>query len=219
MATRIAFVHTVSFLVETFRRLANEALPGIDCFHVLNESLLQDLLRSGASADVTRRVVGQIALAADTGVELVVVTCSSTSPAVDIARRLVRVPVVKIDDPMARRAVKSGSRIGLLCTAESTIGPSSELLRSHAQDLGRTITIDVVLKAEAFAALTMGDRAAHDSIMIEAARSLAPTSEVLVLAQASLAHLEAQMRESTRKLVLSSPPLLMQHLTERLLDR
>jgi Asp/Glu/hydantoin racemase len=62
---------------------------------------------------------------------MIVVTCSSTSPAVDVARRLVPQPVLKIDDPMTTEAVRRGSRIGLLCTASSTVEPSGALLRAH----------------------------------------------------------------------------------------
>ncbi len=46
MVGRIGFIHTVGFLVEDFRARMRDELPDVDCFHVLNESLLQDLLRN-----------------------------------------------------------------------------------------------------------------------------------------------------------------------------
>lgn len=82
---RIAFVHTVGFLVDRFRGLMKEQHPDVDSFHILNEGL-QDLLRGQPVANVYRRVVEQVALAVDGGTELVVTDCFSTSPAVDIAR-------------------------------------------------------------------------------------------------------------------------------------
>jgi len=45
MVERIGFIHTVGFLVDEFRVRMRGELPDVDCFHVLNESLLQDLLR------------------------------------------------------------------------------------------------------------------------------------------------------------------------------
>ena len=137
MTKRIAFVHTVGFLVEDFRARARADMPAADCFHILNESLLQDLLRRAPLPLVYRRVVDQIVLAAEARPDLIVVTCSSTSPAVDIARRIVPVPILKIDDPMMAEAARSGARIGLLCTASSTVEPSSALLRAHAADVRR----------------------------------------------------------------------------------
>lgn len=82
---RIAFVHTVGFLVDRFRELMQEQHPDADSFHILNEGVLQDLLRGQSGSGVYRRVVEQVALAVDGGAELVTTTCSSISPAVDIA--------------------------------------------------------------------------------------------------------------------------------------
>ena len=42
---RIAFLHTVAALAEKFRALAGLALPDTEAFHMLDESLLQDLMR------------------------------------------------------------------------------------------------------------------------------------------------------------------------------
>jgi Asp/Glu/hydantoin racemase len=207
---RIGFIHTVGFLVDSFRERMRAAHPEADSFHVLNESLLQDLLRGAPKPLVYRRVVSQVVLAAEAGADLVVVTCSSTSPAVDIARQVVMQPVLKIDDPMAAEAVRRGPRIGLLCTASSTVEPSTALLRAHAAGQGREVSVTPLVKADAYAALMAGDRARHDAIMREAAAELAGSVDVLVLAQASLAHLQPELETALPRPVLASPPLLME---------
>jgi Asp/Glu/hydantoin racemase len=216
MTARIAFVHTVGFLAEKFRESMRAELPAVDCFHTLNESLLQDLLRGVAPALVYRRVVDQVLLAADAKASLIVMTCSSTSPAVDIARQLTDIPVLKIDDPMAAEAVRTGARIGLMCTATSTIEPSSALLRAHAAEQGRTITIHPHINADAYTALMAGDRGLHDNLVRDSALKLASDVDVLVLAQASLAHLRDGLAADLRCPVLASPPLLMRELSRRL---
>jgi Asp/Glu/hydantoin racemase len=215
MIKRVGFVHTVGFLVDTFRGAMRAELPEIDCFHSLNESLLQDLLRGVSKAAVYRRVVEQIGLVADAGADLIVVTCSSTSPAVDVARQVIEVPILKIDDPMATAAVQSGSRIALICTATSTVEPSSRLLKSHARELGRDIAITPWIEPTAYDALMKGDRARHDAIVLDAARRAASGADVLVLAQASLAHLAAELSGNLTVPVLSSPPLLMREIAKR----
>jgi Asp/Glu/hydantoin racemase len=209
MIKRIGFVHTVGFLVDTFRGTMRTELPDIDCFHTLNESLLQDLLRGVSKAAVYRRVVEQIALVADAGADLIIVTCSSTSPAVDIARQVTQATILKIDDPMAVAAVRAGPRIGLICTATSTVEPSCRLLEQHAQELGCDITITPWVEPNAYEALMKGDRARHDAIVLNAAKHAASGADVLVLAQASLAHLATELSSSLGVPVLSSPPLLM----------
>jgi len=214
MNKRIAFVHTVGFLVDDFRARTRADIPEADCFHVLNESLLQDLLRGTPQALAYRRVVAQIVLAAEARPDLIVMTCSSTSPAVDIARGLVPQPILKIDDPMAAEAVRNGVRIGLLCTATSTVEPSSALLRAHAAAQARDIHITTVLRPDAYQALMAGDRARHDAILTEAAGGLAGEVDVLVLAQASLAHLRDKLAAMLPCPVLASPPLLMREIAK-----
>src|SRR3954471_9447493 len=98
---RIAFVHTVNFLADRFHGLMQAQHPEADWFHIVNESLLKDLLRGESTATVYRRVVWRVRLAVAGAPGLVVMTSSSTSPAVDIPRQLTPVPILKIDDPMA----------------------------------------------------------------------------------------------------------------------
>lgn len=213
---RIAFVHTVAFLAEEFRRRAAAELPSASVFHILNESLLQDLLRGEDALLVHRRVVAQVMLAVDAGAALVVMTCSSTSPGLDIARRLTGVPLLKIDDPMAARAVELGRYVGLVCTARSTVGPSTDLLQAHAAQQNRAIEVVSRVDDAAYAAILAGDRARHDKRVLDMAAQLAPAVDVLVLAQASLAHLQPVLTTTTGRPVLASPDLLMNELKNRL---
>jgi Asp/Glu/hydantoin racemase len=216
MTARVAFVHTVGFLADEFRKLMREQQPEVDAFHILNESLLQDLLRGAALSQVYRRVAEQLMLAADAGAGLIVMTCSSTSPGVDVARRMTDLPILKIDDPMAAQAVRSGQRIGLMCTATSTVAPSTALLKSHAAQQEREIEVRPEVNAAAYQALLSGDRAAHDLLVRDSAMRLASEVDVLVLAQASLAHLAGPLAEELSCPVLASPPLLMRELARRL---
>jgi Asp/Glu/hydantoin racemase len=216
MSARVAFVHTVGFLADEFRKLMRAELPEVDSFHILNESLLQDLLRGVPPPRVYRRVTEQLMLAADAGADLIVMTCSSTSPGVDVARQMIDRPILKIDDPMAAEAVWRGARIGLLCTATSTVGPSTALLNLHAAQQGRQVRIQPQVNAQAYQALLSGDRATHDRLVSESAARLAADVDVLVLAQASLAHLAEPLAAQLPCPVLASPSLLMRDLAHRL---
>ena len=215
MIRRIAFIHTVALLVERFRPRFQTELPEADCFHMLDESVLQDLMRTGPSPSITRRITSLATLAADAGAELIVFTCSSTSPAIDTARQLVRVPIVKIDDPLYAKAASTPGRVGLVCTTSSTVDPSRELLAAHARDAGREIQAESVLCAAAFDALVKGKRDVHDSLVTEAAASLAARVDRIVLAQASLAHLAEPLAAQLPVPVLASPELLVQDVVAR----
>jgi Asp/Glu/hydantoin racemase len=204
---RLAVVHTVASLIEMFRSMLARAYPTLDSFHVLDESLLQDLIRHGSCEAIDRRVAMHAIIARDAGASVMLFTCSSTSPAIDVARRLVDIPILKIDDPMAERAVELGRRIGILCTTTSTKGPSEGLIRSHAAAKGTSIEVVSVLRSDAYEARVAGQQTLHDTIVTEAGLRLAADCEVLVLAQASLAHLGPVLQSQVHVPVLTSPVL------------
>jgi len=215
MIRRIAFIHTVAMLVDRFRPRFQAELPEADCFHMLDESVLQDLLRGGPSPAITRRVTGLATLAADAGAELIVFTCSSTSPAIDTARQVVSVPILKIDDPMYAKAAREPGRVGLICTTSSTVTPSRSLLAEHARAGGVQVEAESVLCGAAFEALVKGQRDVHDRLVTEAAADLAPRVDRIVLAQASLAHLAEPLATQLQRPVLASPELLVQDVVAR----
>ncbi len=213
MIRRLAILHTLVFLADMFSTLLKQNLPDLETFHVVDESLLQDLLREGKlTPRITRRIAAQAVLASDAGADLILFTCSSTSPAVDTARALVDIPILKIDDPLAERAVQEGKRIGLVATAQTTLEPSVKLIEAHAAKHGKQVQVNAVLEARAFQARLSGDLAGHDRIVRKAITKLAEENEVVVLAQASMAHLAEEIKDSLGVPVLASPSLCMEAL-------
>lgn len=214
---RLAVLHTVSALAERFKPMFRDALGDrVDAFHMVDESLLQDVMRRGHGPNITRRIVSFAERAEDAGADLIVFTCSSTSPGIDVARQTVGVPILKIDDPMAAKAVQLGKRIGVVCTANSTVGPSTEIVRTHAREQTREVEVEGLLVEGAFQALAAGNREAHDRLVRDAAAALANRSDVIVLAQASMAHLEAPIAAAAKVPVLSSPRLCVEAVAARL---
>ena len=203
---RLGILHTAPFLVDVFKKMLGRRYPELESFHVVDESLIQDARRHGGMVPgIVRRIAVQVALAQEAGAEVILFTCSSTSPAVDTVRRLADVPIVKIDDAMMARAVEVGSRIGLLCTSKTTVAPSEGLLRQHAAARGRDIAISTVVDNAAYFAMREGDKAGHDAAVTMAARRLAGAVDVVVLAQASMAHLAAGLAADLPVPVLDSP--------------
>ena len=104
----------------------------------------------------------------------------------------------------------------LLCTASSAVEPSSALLKEHAEVIKKLVDIEVALSTQAYDALFDGNRAKHDAILTEEAFKLAVNCDLIVLAQASLAHLRDPIAEMIGLPVLARPPLLIERL-QRLL--
>ena len=214
---RLGIIHTVPFLADLFKRLLAERFPDLESFHIVDESLTQEARREGGvTPNVVRRIAMQAVNARDAGADIIVFTCSTTSPGIDTARRLVDIPILKIDDPMAARAVELGRRIGLVCTSTTTREPSQNLILGHAAEQGREVAVTVVVENEAYKAVTSGDRARHDAIVSEAVKKLAADVDVIVLAQASMAHLAADLDATLDIPVLASPPLCIEALADML---
>jgi Asp/Glu/hydantoin racemase len=217
---RLALLHTVLFLADLFKKKIAARYPGLESFHVVDESLLPELMRSGGvlTPGLVRRIAAQAVLARDAGAGLILFTCSSTSPAVDLVRPLLDVPIVKIDDAMAVKAVQTGEQIGVICTAKTTFLPSQNLIRQHAARLGRRVNLQARLEAAAFEAVMAGDKARHDELVRQAAAELSLSCDVVVLAQASMAHLTAELNNTLKVPVLAGPDLCVEALAEELKD-
>lgn len=218
MNRTLALIHTSPVLVPMFTALANRALPGARVFHMVDESLIANTIRSGSlQKDTIRRIVSQIDSARQAGADAVMLTCSSIGASVPVARQLFDFPILRIDERLAIEAVTHGPRIGVLATLRTTLEPTVALIRDTAQTLDKEAGITAHLCEGAFEAVIRGDTATHDSAVAAGLRTLAETSDVIVLAQASMARVIDAMGAGLPSLpILSSPALAMEQARETL---
>jgi len=204
-------------MVEVIKKELSRVPLEIKSFHMVDESLLFDLLKvGGLNPHIVRRLCQHVVAAEETGADIIAVTCSSISPAVDVARKLVARPLLKIDEPMAETAVARGRRIGVVATVATTLDPTSNLLRQKASEAGKEISISTALCEEAFQAILQGDMEKHDRLVMEKTTALAREVDVLVLAQGSMARLTSSLSQRVSIPVLSSPSLFMERLKSML---
>jgi Asp/Glu/hydantoin racemase len=220
MTIRIAYIHTVTGLVATFKSLTEELIPQADVFNIVDESLLQNTIRLNRLSNTTRRrLAGYLISAEEAGAQAILVTCSSVGPAVDGARSLVNVPVFRVDQPMADLAVQSGGCIGVAATLQTTLEPTSELINRRAEAAGKRVQVVNRLCEGAFEAVIRGDTARHDALVAQGLRDLASQADVIVLAQASMARVVDQLSPEERKVpILSSPRLAVEALAQFIHD-
>ncbi len=208
----LALIHTSPVLVPMFTALAAKHLPFARVFHVVDESLIGSTIRAGSlQKDTIRRIVNQIESARQAGADAVLVTCSSIGAAIPVARQLFDFPILRIDERLAAEAIGAGRRIGVLATLRTTLDPTVALLRATAEELRQPAEITAHLCEGAFEAVISGDVATHDKAVAAGLRTLAGTSDVIVLAQASMARVVDAMGADLPALpILSSPALAMQ---------
>jgi len=206
MGKRAAFIHTVTGLAEPFQQLATELLGDVEVFSLVDESLLRRTIRQGRLQTRTmRRLAGLVASVEDEGVDAILVTCSSLGPAVEAARPLCAVPLLRVDEPMVLQAVHGGDRIGVLATLSTTLEPTVSLVEQVATREGRDVAVTAQLCDGAFEAVTKGDVERHDALVRAGLERLAARVDVVVLAQASMARVVTDLPESPPIPVLSSP--------------
>ncbi len=216
----LAFIHTSHVLIPLFSKLAREILPEFEVFHMTDESLIRNTIRSGSlTKNTKRRLFSAIGSARDGGADAVMVTCSSIGEGATLARDLFDFPVFRIDEAMAETAVESGRRIGVAATLRTTLEPTVRLLNETAVAKGRTITVVPSLCEGAFEAVLAGDTERHDALLIESLNCLRSKVDVVVLAQASMARVVDQMRVNGGPAMLSSPEMAVRQAREMLIGQ
>ena len=210
----LGLIHTSATLVPMFQQLCSEYLPQVKVFNIVDDSLIKNTIACGELTPATaRRVVNYVGSAEAAGADFILVTCSSIGAAVEAAAALTGVPVLRVDQPMADLAVRTGKRIGVIATLSTTLQPTSDLVKRRAVVAGKEIELQAVLCEGAFDALMSGDGAKHDEMVGKALRELSAKVDVIVLAQASMARVADALSPEDKKVpILASPGIAIQHI-------
>ncbi len=210
---RIALIHTVKSVLNSFEVQLRETISfDLKIHNIFDDFLASDPAEIGYFSEANEnRLLYTLKSSELTGADVIVVTCSTLTPAVTKLRSQLKTPVIAIDDAMAEQAVMAGSNILVLATAISAEGPIQIKLNSEAAHQEKQISLKVRRSDKAFAALKRGDMETHDQLVLELA-SDAAGYDVVVLAQASMAHLEKAISEKTGLPVFSSPDLCIKRI-------
>jgi Asp/Glu/hydantoin racemase len=210
----LGLVHTSATLVPVFQQLCQKHLPDVEVFNMVDDSLIKDVIANGELTPQTaRRVVNHVGSAEAVGADYIMVTCSSIGAAVEAAMSLTKVPVLRVDQPMADLAIRTGKRIGVVATLPTTLGPTSDLVRRRAVLLNKDISLISKLCEGAFEALMGGDAQRHDEMVATALKELSEKVDVILLAQASMARVVDQLEESSKRVpIVTSPPEAVKYL-------
>lgn len=204
----IGLHHTAPFLVDVFKALLSERLPQVESFHMVDESLVKEAQRQGGlTPEVVRRTRIETELARDAGADLVLYTCATISPAADTLRKDFSIPLLKIDEPAAERAIELGERILLVCTSRTAIDGVKGVIEEKAEAAGRRVSVTPHVEHEAYAMRRNGDKPGHDRCVVAGAVRLPRDYDVLVLGQASMAHLAPKLEKALGVPVLGNTTL------------
>lgn len=211
---RLGLVHTSATLVPVFAALCKEKLPNVETFNISDDSLVKGIIAAGSlTAQISRRVADYLESAELAGADYIMVTCSSIGPAVEAGAKLIGVPVLRVDQPMADKAVQTGKKIGVIATLKTTLEPTADLIQRRAAKAGKQIELTSKLCEGAFDALMSGDGAKHDSLVSAALKELSTKVDVIVLAQASMARVVDALPAADKRVpIMASPGIAVDYL-------
>lgn len=214
MKKTVFIIHTSRVSVDDLNKLFAELAPGVVVRNIIDDSLLPEVLANGGvTQGVVRRICTYAVQAESCGADLIFNQCSSVGEAADIAAKLVKVPLVKVDEKMAEVACQTGSRIGVVATLKTTLGPTVRLIQKTADRLNKKIEITEKLVNGAFDKLISGDRKTHNTMVITTIQELTRNVDVVVCAQGSMVALLPDLGK-TRVPVLTSPRLGVERAVE-----
>ena len=201
----IGLIHSTRLVVDPVHQVVASQCPDAEIIHIVDEGILKVLFRLG---EINERITDWLGRLVDsavgTGADMAVLSCSSLSPAVNDIREKVSIPFLKIDEPMAEQAVRTSDRIGLVATNHTTPKPSTMLIEEVAERFGKKVTVVPRVQADAFLKLNNGDIDGHDNLVVQAVEELLQETDVVLLAQISIARVKDKLDEKTKARVYSS---------------
>lgn len=108
---------------------------------------------------------------------------------------------MRIDEEMCKDAIRRGKRIGVMATLPTTLEPTKNTLRRVAREMNKEIELVDCLVDGAFGL----DQEQFKELMLKYARTIADSTDVILLCQGSMAYCEELISDTVKKVVVSSP--------------
>jgi hypothetical protein len=190
MAPLVLF-HTAQSNVDLFSGLLVDLAPDVPVRHIVRDDLLKAAFSAGRlTSEIRLETAKLLSKAAGQDAGLVVCTCSTLGPGADdaqaISNRDGSAPVLRIDRPMAEDAVMRADNIVVAAAFSTTLDPTMALVETAARMAGRSPKIVPCLIENGTALFEAGDMEAYQEAIARGLEIVARTTELIVLAQASM---------------------------------
>lgn len=206
-------IHTTLATLVSLTDLVKELIEDAEVINILDDSILPDMKEGGHEKEVKRRWLCYARILEKQGATAVVSACSTVGAFAEEADQVLQIPVYRIDEAMIETAIRLGTRVSVLATLPSTLIPTVDLLRRKG---GEKLEINVRLVEGAYDFLMAGDCKAHNRMIKEAVEKEAGRSQVILLAQASMAEALDGADVFGKARILTSPRLGIEKLKKDL---
>lgn len=211
---KIGVIHTTKATVDSLTELIKSKIEDVEVYNILDDSILRDMAGEKDTGMVRWRWLEYAKILEKLGMDIILSACSTVGGFAEEADHELRVPVLRIDEAMAEKAVAQGEKIGVFATLNSTLNPTVSLIKRKAEKAGRTVSVRAVLVEGAYDALMSQNKELHDSKIAEALKGCQGEVDVIVLAQASMASAVSASLGLDQNQILTSPVLGIDRLKE-----
>lgn len=208
---RIQLIHATPLAVDPVVAVFAAQWPQARCRNLLDDSLSEDLEAAGAMTPaMVSRVVGLAGYAQAQGVDAILFTCSAFGVAIDAAKKVYQLPILRPNEAMYNEALDlcadrpPGVRVGLLTTFVPAAQPMVAELQDAVRSRQLVVGVETVCVPKAIERLQAGDADGHDHLLLAAARAM-PRCDVYLLGQFSMARAQALLATALGAPVLTSP--------------
>lgn len=213
---KIAVIHTTSATIQSLNDLIRESMKDAEVINFLDDSILKDMIVGKNYDLIEKKWLTYAEFAKESGADAVLSACSTVGEIAELADRKLDIPVYRIDEAMAAKAVEQGNKIAVFATLPSTLAPTSRLVERKAGDIHKDCIITQNLVDGAYERLMSGDKEGHDKAIADAVLKVIDQVDVVVLAQASMASALSAMNKEQMSKVLTSPESGIELLAERM---
>ena len=215
MDTIVVVYTSMGGLINTMKKELSAALPDCRIVNIADDSLIREVVEHGRVTDrVRERMMHYFQAAARWDPKVIISACSSVGEVAEAADKILSVPVIRIDRAMIKKALQHGDRIGVVASLATTMEPTPSYIRRLAADMGRNVQVIGRVAQGAYEANSQGRPELHDDLIRKEAEVMAGEVDVLILAQGSMAGMEASLRKDTGLPVYASPCLCVKEVQE-----
>lgn len=200
-------------LIDHVGNVFRSTIGDCEITNIADDGILGVIIREETvTEDVARRVECLLQAAQIAKPDLIICTCSSVGEVADDVAKHSTIPIIRIDEPMARQALEISDRIAVMATLKSTIEPTCRLIERLAVEMGKSVTIERALLPEVMTAMRAGKQDEALEIVKKTSISLQERNGVLLMAQASLGMMKDSLQPQVKFQVLASPPICAEYI-------
>ena len=143
---RICIIQTGMGSSAELSSLCTEIIPEANVIQILDDGILQEVRSLGRlTPAVGRRMYAYCQQAQAAGADVILFPCVAVSGLVEQIQPFLDIPIVRIDEGMARQAVRTGRQMAVFATEPLALEQSVRLLERRAGEAGRKVTLTPVL--------------------------------------------------------------------------